>query len=109
MHSLVDEYALAIETNNRELALSYIHPAAPTRQEIDAKLRGQLAAYMEKAKISQLEPVSQADGNPAARVDQELVRVFGLKILHSSRRSIFRFRALDDSWRIWGIDEIRRE
>jgi hypothetical protein len=106
MHSLVNGYAHAIETNNLELALWYIHPRSPTRSEIDAGLRGQLSAYLEKARIAHLEPVEQPDGTPAARVDQQLVRVFGLKILHAERSSVFHFRAMGESWRIWGIDKL---
>jgi hypothetical protein len=42
----------------------------------------------------------------AARVDQEIVRVFGMKFTRATRRSTYRFRELDGSWRIWAIDEV---
>ena len=104
MHSLVDGYAQAIETNNRELALWYIHPRSPFRSELDAALQDQLAAYQEKARTMRLELVQQQVGSAAAVVDQELVRIFGLKLSHAKRRSNYQFRTLGDSWRIWRID-----
>ena len=39
LRSLVEGYAHAIETNNRELALRYVHPRSPRRSVIDAALR----------------------------------------------------------------------
>ena len=106
LRSLVEGYAHAIETNNRELALSYVHATSPQRSEIDAALRDQLASYMERARTSalQLQHPPPSDGTASARVDQEIVRVFGMKLTRGMRRSIYHFRQLDDSWRIWGIE-----
>ncbi len=105
--SLVEGYALAIETNNRELALWYVHPRSPWRSEADAALRDQLASYLERARTSNLELMRLPDGTISAKVDQEIVRVFGLKITRGTRRSIYHFRELGGSWRIWRIDEVR--
>ena len=106
MRSLVADYAHAIETNNLELALWHVHPHSPQRAEIEAMLRDQLASYLERAQTSALEPLRLSGGSASARVDQEIVRVFGMKFSHGTRRSIYHFRALGDSWRIWGIDEV---
>jgi hypothetical protein len=38
LRSLIDGYAHAIETNNRDLALWYIHPDSPRRPDIVASL-----------------------------------------------------------------------
>jgi hypothetical protein len=111
LRSLVEGYAHAIETNNRELALSYVHATSPQRSEIDAALRDQLASYMERARTSalQLRHPPPSDGTVSAttvsaRVDQEIVRVFGMKLTRGMRRSTYHFRQLGDSWRIWGIE-----
>jgi AcrR family transcriptional regulator len=71
LHSLVDAYAHAIEINNRNLALWYVHPRSPWRSQIDAALRDQLASYLERALTSDLEPVPLPDGTISATVDQE--------------------------------------
>ena len=106
LRALVEGYAHAIETNNRALALWYVHPDSPRRSEIDAMLRDQLGAYFERARTSHLEHLVSSDGTISARVDQEIIRVFGLKFARAERRSIYSFRALDESWRIWGIEEL---
>ncbi len=106
LRSLVEGYAHAIETNNRELALWYVHPLSPWRSEIDETLRDQLASYLERARTSNLEQKRLPDGTISARVDQEIVRVFGLKFTRGTRRSIYHFREISGSWRIWGIDEV---
>jgi hypothetical protein len=103
---LVDSYAHAIEVNNRELALTYVHPRSPSRREIDAALREQLSWYLERVRTSEFERTRRADGMISARVDQEFVRVFGLKITRGTRRSIYYFRAFGEAWRIWEIDEV---
>jgi hypothetical protein len=106
LQSLIDGYAHAIETNNRELALWYIHPRSPRRPALDASLRDQLASHMERARTSNLERIERSDGTISAKLEQEIVRVFGMKLTHGSRRSIYHFRELAGSWRIWGIDEV---
>ena len=106
LQSIVEGYAHAIETNNRELALWYVHPHSPQRPEIDETLRDQLASYMERARISDLNRLRRHDGAILARVDQEIVRVFGLKFTHDTRQSIYHFRKFSGDWRIWGIDEV---
>jgi hypothetical protein len=106
LRSLVEGYAHAIETNNRELALWYVHPHSPWKPEADAALRDQLASFLERARTSDLERMRVADGLISAKVDQEIVRVFGVKFTHQTRRSIYHFRELGGSWRIWGIDEL---
>ena len=103
LRSLIEDYAHAIETNNRELALWYVHPRSPHRSEIDASLRDQLASYLERARTSNLEWIEHSDGTISAKVDQEIVRVIGMKFTHGSRRSIYHFRDLGGSWRIWEI------
>ena len=103
LRSLIEDYAHAIETNNRELALWYVHPRSPRRSEIDASLRDQLASYLERARTSNLEWIEHSDGTISAKVDQEIVRVIGMKFTHGSRRSIYHFRDLGGSWRIWEI------
>jgi hypothetical protein len=103
LRSLIENYAQAIETNNRELALCYVHPRSPRRSEIDASLRDQLASYLERARTSNLEWIEHSDGTISAKVDQEIVRVIGMKFTHGSRRSIYHFRDLGGSWRIWEI------
>jgi hypothetical protein len=107
LRSLVEDYAHAIETNNRELALSYVHPRSPRRAEIDAALREQLEWYLERARTLDLELSRLPDGTISARVDQEVVRVFGMKFTRATRRSIYHFREHGGSWRIWKIDEVR--
>ena len=109
LRSLIHGYAHAIETNNRELALWYVHPRAPRRSEIDESLRQQLASYLERARTSNLERTDHSDGTISARVDQEIVRVIGMKFTHGTRRSIYYFRELGESWRIWQIDEVRAQ
>ena len=106
LRSLVADYAHAVETNNRELALSYVHPRSPQRAEIDAALREQLQWYLERARTSHLELSLPPDGTVSARVDQEVIRVFGMKFTRATRRSIYHFREVGGSWRIWGIDEV---
>ena len=106
LRSLVENYAHAVETNNRELALSYVHPRSPRRAEIDAALREQLEWYLERARTLDLELSQLPDGTISARVDQEVVRVFGMKFTRATRRSIYHFREVGGSWRIWGIDEV---
>lgn len=106
LQSLVEDYAHAIETNNRELALQYVHPASPRRAEIQAALRDQLESYFERARTSDVERLELDDETISAKVDQEIVRVFGLKITHGTRRSIYQFRQLGGAWRIWAIDEV---
>ena len=106
LRSLVEGYAHAIETNNRELALWYVHPGSPSRSEIDATLRDQLASYLERARTSHLELMRLPDGTISAKVAQEIVRVFGMKFMRGTRQSIYHFRELGVSWRIWGIDEV---
>jgi hypothetical protein len=106
LQSLVEGYAHAIETNNRELALWYVHPHSPWRSEADAALRDQLASYLERARTSDLERIRLADGMVSATVDQEIIRVAGMKFTRGTRRSIYYFRALRGSWRIWGIEEV---
>jgi hypothetical protein len=103
LRSLIEDYAHAIETNNRELALWYVHPRSPRRSDIDASLREQLASYLERARTSNLEWIEHSDGTISAKVDQEIVRVIGMKFTHGSRRSIYHFRDLGGSWRIWEI------
>ncbi len=107
LRSLVESYAHAIETNNRELALWYVHPRSPWRSEADAALRDQLASYLERARTSNLELMRLPDGTISAKVAQEIVRVFGMKFMRGTRQSIYHFRELGMSWRIWGIDEVR--
>ena len=106
LRSLVEDYAHAIETNNRELALSYVHPRSPHRSDIEASLRDQLASYLERARTSNLERIEHADGTVSLKLDQEIVRVLGIKFTRGSRRSIYHFRDLGGSWRIWEIDEV---
>ncbi len=106
LRSLVERYAHAIEINNRELALWYLHPRSPRRSEIDAALRDQLASYLERARTADLELLLRRDGEVSARVDEEFVRVFGMKFTRGTRRSIYHFREFSGSWRIWGIDEL---
>ncbi len=106
LRALVEGYAHAIETNNRELALWYVHPRSPWRSEIDATLRDQLASYFERARTSNLEQMRLPDGTISAKVDQEIVRVSGMKFTRGTRRSIYHFREASGSWRIWGIDEV---
>ena len=106
LRSLVEGYAHAIETNNRELALRYVHPRSPRKSEIDATLREQLASYLERARTSDLERLRLPDGTIYAKVDQEFVRIVGMKFTRGARSSIFHFRELSGSWRIWGIDEV---
>jgi len=106
LRSLVDDYAHAIETNNRELALSFVHPRSPWRSDLDAALKDQLASYFERARTSDLRPLQRSNGMIAAKVDQEIVRVIGMKFTRGTRRSIYEFRALGETWRIWSIDEI---
>jgi hypothetical protein len=103
LRSIVKGYAHAIETNNRELALWYVHPRSPRRSDIDASLREQLASYLERARTSNLEWIEHSHGTISAKVDQEIVRVIGMKFTHGSRRSIYHFRDLGGSWRIWEI------
>jgi hypothetical protein len=105
LRSLIDGYAHAIETNNRDLALWYIHPRSPRRSDIDASLRDQLSSYMERARTSHLERIELPDGTISAKLDQEFIRVIGMKFTRGSRRSIYQFRDLGDTWRIWRIDE----
>jgi hypothetical protein len=105
LRSLVEGYAHAVETNNRELALRYVHPHSPRRSEIDAKLRTQLASYLERARTSDLERLRLPDGTVSATVEQEIVRVSGMKFTRGTRQSIYHFRELSGSWLIWGIDE----
>ena len=106
LRSLIEDYAHAIETNNRELALSYVHPRSPHRPDIESSLRDQLAAYLERARTSNLERIEHADGTISVKLDQEFVRVIGIKFTHGSRRSTYHFRDLGESWRIWEIDEV---
>jgi len=106
LQSLVDGYAHAIEVNNRELALAYVHPHSPWRSEIDAVLREQLSWYLERARTSEFERYLHTGGSISARVDQEFVRVFGVKFTRGTRRSIYHFRVFGESWRIWKIDEV---
>jgi hypothetical protein len=103
---LVDGYAHAIETNNRELASSYVHPSSPWRSDLDTALRNQLAAYFERARTSDLEPIQRSHNLISAKVDQEIVRVSGMKFMRAKRQSIYEFRPFGKSWRIWGIGEI---
>ena len=106
LRSLVEDFAHAVETNNRKLALSYVHPRSPQRAEIDAALREQLEWYLERARTSHLEASRLPDGTASARVEQEVIRVFGMKFTRATRRSIYYFREVGGSWRIWGIDEV---
>ena len=106
LRSLVDGYAHAIAANNRGLALTYVHPHSSWRSEIDAALREQLSWYLERARTSEFEQYLHTDGTISARVDQELVRVFGMKFTRGTRRSIYHFRVFGESWRIWKIDEL---
>jgi hypothetical protein len=106
LRSLIADYAHAVETNNRRLALSYVHPRSPQRAEIDAALREQLEWYLERARTSRLELSRLTDGTISARVDQDIVRVFGMKFTRATRRSIYQFREFGGSWHIWGIDEV---
>jgi hypothetical protein len=105
MHSLVDGYAHAIETNNRELALWFVHPRAPSRSELDTELRDQLESYQERARTTHLEAMPQVEGSASASVDQEFIRIVGLKFIRDHRRRVFHFRAAGDVWRIWAIAE----
>ena len=106
MRSLVEDHAHAIEVNHLELALSYVHPLAPRLPEIASALRDQLASHLERARTLDLECLRLPDGTLSARVDQELVRVFGMKFTRGMRRSIYHFREYRGKWRIWGIDEV---
>jgi hypothetical protein len=106
LRSLVTGYAHAVETNNRELALSYVHPRSPHKAEIDSALREQLEWYLERARTSNMELSRLHDGTVSARVDQEVIRVFGMKFTRATRRSIYHFREFDGSWHIWEIDEV---
>jgi hypothetical protein len=106
LRSLVDGYARAIETNNLELALWYVHPLSPRRSEIAVALREQLASYLEHARTSSLEPLRQGNRMISARVDQEFVRVFGMKFTRGTRRSTYHFREHGGTWRIWEVDEL---
>jgi hypothetical protein len=108
LRNLVEDYAHAVETNNRELALWYVHPQAPRRSEIDSTLRDQLGSYLERARTLQLQPLEAFDGSISAQVDQEFVRVFGMKFTRGKRRSIYQFRRLGDSWRIWSIKDVQQ-
>ena len=105
IHGLIDSYAEAIETNNRELALFYIHKRFPSRTNLEAELRDQLASYQERAEITQIEVMTHPDGTTSARVDQDFIRIFGLRIVGDSRQRIFRFRLQDGIWRIWSIEQ----
>ena len=107
LRSLVDGYAHAIETNNPELALWYVHPQSPRKSEIAVALREQLASYLERARTSNLEPLPQGSRTISARVDQEFVRVIGMKFTRGTRRSIYHFREHGGTWRIWKVDELR--
>jgi hypothetical protein len=106
LRSLIEDYAHAIETNNRELALSYVHPRSPHRSDIEASLRDQLASYLERARTSNLERIEHTDGTVSVKLDQEIVRVLGIKFTRGSRRSIYHFREFNGSWHIWEIDEV---
>jgi hypothetical protein len=105
LRSMVESYAQAIETNNRELALWYVHPRSPQKPEIDAALRIQLDSYFERARTSNVEPIRLPDGTVLAAVEQEVVRVVGMKFARGKRRSTYHFREFGGSWRIWEIDE----
>lgn len=104
--AVVEGYGHAIETNNRELALWYVHPDAFARASLDDSLREQLELYMERVRTSRIVPEYSPDGMVEAQVDQEFVRVFGMKFTRGSRRSIFRFRSDGNVWRIWEINEV---
>jgi hypothetical protein len=106
LRSLIDGYAHAIETNTRDLALRYIHPDSPRRPDIAASLHDQLTSHMERARIPHLGGIEVSGGTISAELEQEFVRVFGLKFTRGSRRSVYHFRELGESWRIWGIDEV---
>ena len=105
LRSLVEQYAHAIEINNRELALWYVHPRSPFRSEIDDALRDQLSSFFERARILSLEQPSRSGETISVMINQETVRVFGLKFIHAKQRSIYRFREHDGSWWIWEIKE----
>jgi len=106
LRALVNGYAHAIKINDRELALWFVHPLSPQRAGIGAQLQEQLAWYLERARTTALEAFEQVDGDVSAHVDQEFVRVFGIKITRERRRSIFHFREFEGAWRIWKIDEV---
>jgi len=109
LRSMVEGYARAIEINNRELALWHVHPRSPNRDEIDASLRDQLASYLERARTSNLEITENSGGTISATLQQEIVQVFGMKFLHNTRRSIYKFRESGGTWWIWAIDAIGDE
>ena len=50
--------------------------------------------------------IEHADGTVSVKLDQEIVRVIGIKFTRGSRRSTYHFRDLGGSWRIWEIDEV---
>ena len=106
LRSLVEGYAQAIETNNRELALWYVHPDSPQRSELDEALRGQLSAYLERAHTTNLDGLRLSGETISAKVDQDIVRVFDMKIARDTRQSIYQFREFSGIWQIWGIDEV---
>jgi hypothetical protein len=104
--ALVDGYAHAIETNNHELAMSYVHPHSPRMLELDAALREQLEWCFERARTTRLDLLPRSGGSVAARVDQDYVRVVGLKFLYGTRQSVYHFRAHGEAYRLWAIDEL---
>jgi hypothetical protein len=106
LRSRVVDFAHAIETNNLELALWQVHPHSPQRSEIEAGLRSQLATYLERANTSPLEALRLSADAASARVDQEIVRVIGMKLMREERHSIYHFRRSGESWQIWRIDPI---
>jgi hypothetical protein len=105
LQSLVEDYGHAIETNNHELALLYIHPRSPARSEISEAVREQLQYYQEKVTISNFETTHLPDGTVSAKVDQEFMRIFGLKITRGTRQMFYRFRPDGRDWRVWEIEE----
>jgi hypothetical protein len=109
MRALIDGYARAIESNNLALASRYLHPRAPRRTEILRALEEQLGSHLERTHIEHFEKLELPDGSVAAHADQHVILIFGLKISHERRRSIYRFREQGGSWWIWSIEIVTSE
>ena len=102
---LLEAYAHAIEANNGGLAMSYVHSHSPWRSRMEASLRAQLNDYFERARTLSVEVVRHPREG-VARVEQEFVRVTGMKFMRGTRSWIVRFRLDREVWRIWQIEEL---
>jgi hypothetical protein len=103
MRALADDYAHAVEANHLELAMTYVHSESPHRQRLAKELGDQLSSYFERAEILSFGPAQEQGDSITARVAQQLVRVFGMKITRSKRDSVFVFRRQLGEWRIWNV------